>query len=127
VSRLVAMGNVDDKLLTQFLAGRGAMPGETVAAVNAWIAEDIVNRWIIAGELEWPEPIASDLALRVRALAAARAVADTNAFGGLVAAAAARWLGDASDLPWADAARAALTSARLRLEAGLHGLSLPDA
>src|SRR5262249_25854464 len=100
VSRLLAPRNADGGLLTQFLHGRGMMSGEAAAAVYAWISEDPLARWLIAGELEWPEQFARELALRVRALAAARAVADTNAFGGLVADAAARWLAGATDLEW---------------------------
>ena len=92
----------------RFLRGR-ALPEQAVLKLQAWLAAAPETRWLIAGELEWPTQPAADLAVSVRAMAAAMALRETSAFDGLAARTAERWLSSATAEGWVSAARALLT------------------
>ena len=91
VTRLLEMPDVDDRVLVRFLRGR-ALPGKVALTLQSWLAAAPRARWPIALKLDWPPELTTDLAVNVRAIAAATAVEDTLAFDGLVAGTAERWL-----------------------------------
>ena len=128
------MPDMDDRVLVRFLRGR-PLPEQVALIVRSWLADAPEARWPIAVQLDWPEQLTDDLAVNVRAMAAAKAVDETLAFDGLVTGTAERWLRDATARDWMGAANAALTrlqsppsvnQRRSRSEPGLLPLSLPS-
>jgi hypothetical protein len=91
----------------RFLRGR-ELPAQLARTLYEWLADAPETRWPVALELEWPLEVNPDLVANLRAMAAAKAIDESSAYGGLVADTARRWLSGASGPGWLSVADAAL-------------------